>query len=243
MNTKLATSLLVITSITTVALAVFVIFSQQTQSQNHDVFFQASSLDSLVKGSYEGKITVHDLLNQGDFGLGAVEYMDGELVCLDEKCYRITTDGMAHELSPESKIAFASVVFFQSNKTFDISQQQNFTELQKYLDDKLMDKNDIFAIKIDGFFSDITTRTVQKQDRLYVPLSKVIANQTITHLLNVRGTLVGFYVPDYMKEINVAKYHFHFLTENKEFGGHVLDFNIKNGTAHISKIDEVHIVP
>ena len=242
MNTKLVSSLLILTSIIAVTLTIVVVLSQQTQPQN-DVLFQASSLDSLVKGSYEGKISVHDLLNHGDFGLGAVEYMDGELVCLDAKCYRITTDGMAHELSPESKIAFASIVFFKSNNTSNISQQQNFSKLQKYLDNKLSDKNGIFAIQIDGFFSSITTRTVHKQDRLYVPLSEVVANQTVTHLSNVRGTLIGFYIPEYLKEINVAKYHFHFLTENKEFGGHVLDFNMTNGTAHISKINEVRIDP
>ncbi|KFI17850.1 hypothetical protein IB75_18000, partial [Nitrosococcus oceani C-27] len=59
----------------------------------------------------------------------------------------------------------------------------------------------------------------------------------------VRGTLVGFYVPDYMKEINVAKYHFHFLTADKEFGGHALGFNMINGTAYVSKINEVNIIP
>lgn len=243
MNTKLVTSLLVITSITAATLAVFTIFFHQTQSQNDDVLFQESSLNSLVNGSYEGKMTVHDLLNHGDFGLGAMEYMDGELVCLDSACYRVTIDGMAHKLPPESKIAFASVVFFQSNKTFDITQQQNFTGLQQYLDAKLAGKNDIFAIKIDGFFNEITTRTVSKQDRLYVPLSEVVTNQTVFHLSNVKGTLVGFYIPDYMKEINVAKYHFHFLTENEEFGGHVLDLDIANGTVHVSKINEVNIVP
>ena len=46
-----------------------------------------------------------------------------------------------------------------------------------------------------------------------------------------------------MKEINMAKYHFHFLTENKEFGGHVLDFNMTNGTSYVSKINEVRITP
>ncbi|MGI0018810.1 MAG: acetolactate decarboxylase, partial [Nitrosotalea sp.] len=96
MNTKLLTSLLVIASIVALTLAVFVAFFQQTQPQNDDILFQASSLNSLVNGSYQGKITSHDLLNHGDFGLGAVEYMDGELVCLDAKCYRVTTDGMAH---------------------------------------------------------------------------------------------------------------------------------------------------
>ena len=241
MNTKLAIAL--VSSVLVLTLVVFTIFSQQTPLQNNDVLFQASSLASLVNGSYQGKMTVHDLLNHGNFGLGAVEYMDGELVCLDAACYRVTTDGMAHELSPESKVAFASMVFFKPDKTFGISEQQNFTGLQKYLDDKLMAKNDIFAIKIDGFFSDITTRTVHKQDKLYVPLSEVVANQTISHLYNTRGTLVGFYVPDYMKEINVAKYHFHFLTDNKEFGGHVLGFDMTNGTGYVLKINEVHIVP
>lgn len=241
MNTKLAIAL--VSSVLVLTLVVFTIFSQQTPLQNNDVLFQASSLASLVNGSYQGKMTVHDLLNHGNFGLGAVEYMDGELVCLDAACYRVTTDGMAHELSPESKVAFASMVFFQPDKTFGISEQQNFTGLQKYLDDKLIAKNDIFAIKIDGFFSDITTRTVHKQDKLYVPLSEVVANQTISHLYNTRGTLVGFYVPDYMKEINVAKYHFHFLTDNKEFGGHVLGFDMTNGTGYVLKINEVHIVP
>ena len=243
MNTKLAIALLIVLSVLIFTLVIFTIFSQQTPLQSNGVLFQVSSLASLVNGSYEGKMTVHDLLNHGDFGLGAVEYMDGELVCLDAECYRVTLDGMAHELSPGSKVAFASVVFFQPNKTFDIPQPQNFTGLQKYLDDKLMAKDDIFAIKIDGFFSDITTRTVHKQDKLYVPLSEVIANQTISHLYNTHGTLVGFYVPDYMKEINVVKYHFHFLTDNKEFGGHVLGFDMTNGTGYVSKINEVSIVP
>jgi acetolactate decarboxylase len=243
MNTKLVTALLAITSITTVTLFVFVIFFQQASLQNDDVLFQDSSLDSLLKGAYEGKMTVHDLLNHGNFGLGAVEYMDGELVCLDAECYRISTDGMAHKLSPESTIAFGTVVFFQSNKTTDIPKQQNFTELQRYLDDKIIEKNNIFAIKINGFFNDITTRSVHKQDRLYVHLSDIVANQTVSHFSNVQGTLVGFYIPDYMKEINVKGYHFHFLTMDREFGGHVLDLNMTNGTMQILKLDEVHMIP
>jgi acetolactate decarboxylase len=242
MNTKLVTSLLVITSITAITLSVFVIF-QQTQLQDNDVLFQASSLNSLLKGSYEGKMTIHDLLDHGDFGLGALEYMDGELVCLDAVCYQITVDGVAHKLSPESKIAFATEVFFKSDKTFDVGEQHNFTELQKYLDDEFIEKNNTFAIKINGFFSDITTRSIPKQDKLYVPLSDVVANQTISHFSNVKGTLVGFYIPDYMKEINVAKYHFHFVTYDREFGGHLINMSMTNGTIQISKINEVHIIP
>jgi acetolactate decarboxylase len=218
-------------------------FFQQTQIQDNNLLFQASSLNSLLEGSYEGKMTIHDLLDHGDFGLGALEYMDGELVCLDAVCYQITADGLAHKLSSESKIAFATVVFFKSDKTLDINKQHNFTELQKYLDDTMIEKNGIFAIEVNGFFSGVTARSIQKQDKLYVPLSDVVGNQTVSNFSNVKGTLVGFYIPDYMKEINVAKYHFHFVTDDKKFGGHLLDMNVTNGTIKISKINKIHIVP
>ena len=240
MNAKLAAALLIVTSITAIALSVLV-FSQQAR-QDNDVLFQASSLDSLLRGSYEGKITAHDLLDHGDFGLGAMEYMDGELVCLDAACYRVAVDGAAHRLAPESKIAFAAAVFFKADRTSDVGMQRNFTELQKYLDGEIMEKNSMFAIKVSGFFSNVTARSIPKQDTLYVPLSQVVANQTVSHFSNVRGTLVGFYMPDYMKEINVAKYHFHFIADGRDFGGHLIDVNITNGTVQISKITQAHIV-
>jgi acetolactate decarboxylase len=62
-------------------------------------------------------------------------------------------------------------------------------------------------------------------------------------LSNVKGTLVGFYIPGYMKEINVAKYHFHFVTDDMKSGGHLLGMNMANGTIKISKINEVQIIP
>lgn len=241
MNTKLALSLLVITSITTAILSVFVIFQHTSHEDN--ILFQVSSLDSLMKGYYEGKTTVHDLLDHGDFGLGAMEYMDGELVCLDKVCYRITTDSMAHKLPPESEIAFATVVFFKPDKTDNLNKRLDFIGLQNYLDDKLVEKNDLYAIKIQGFFSNITARSVPKQDKMYVPLSDVVGNQTVFHFSNVRGTLVGFYMPGYMKELNVEKYHFHFITDDRGTGGHLLDLNMTNGTIQISKINESHIIP
>lgn len=242
MNAKLLISLLAMTSISTVMLSALVFFHQSPSSDDH-VLFQASSLNSLLVGSYAGKTTIHDLLDHGDFGLGAMEYMDGELVCLDAACYRISVDGAAHNLPPESKVAFGAVSFSKFDKTTDINKQQNYTELQAYLDDGVIEKNTVSAIKIHGFFSDITTRSVPRQDKLYVPLSEVVANQTIFHYSNVSGTLVGFYFPDYMKEINVAKYHFHFITDDLESGGHVLGMDMANATVNVSTIREVRIAP
>lgn len=242
MNSKLLILLLAMTSISTVMLSVLLVSFPAPPSDDH-VLFQASSLNSLLIGAYEGKATIHDLLGHGDFGLGAMAYMDGELVCLDATCYRISIDGAAHKLQPESKVAFGAVSFSKFDKTIDINKQRNYTELQAYLDDGIIGKDTVSAIKIHGFFSDITTRSVPKQDRLYVPLSEVVANQTVFHYSDVSGTLVGFYFPDYLKEVNVAKYHFHFIADDLGSGGHVLGMDIANGTVSVSTIREVRIAP
>jgi acetolactate decarboxylase len=41
---------------------------------------------------------------------------------------------------------------------------------------------------------------------------------------DVNGVCVGFYIPAYLAGTNVPGYHFHFLSDDKRFGGHVMDF-------------------
>jgi acetolactate decarboxylase len=49
----------------------------------------------------------------------------------------------------------------------------------------------------------------------------------------VRGTLVGFRSPAFVKGINQVGYHFHFLTDDQRAGGHALSFQITSGTVEI----------
>lgn len=226
-----------------IILSTFAVLSQEAQPRDGDVLFQASTLHSLLIGSYDGRITVQELLAWGDFGLGAIEYMDGELVCLEATCYRIDTSGKAYALPPESKVAFATVVFFREDEIHQIGELSSFANVQDYLDNSYIERDSVFAIRMDGFFNEITVRSVPKQDEPYVPLSEVISSQAVFHISDVRGVLVGFYIPEYVGEVNVAGYHFHFITEDREFGGHVLEMDMANGTAKISKISQIHLIP
>jgi acetolactate decarboxylase len=46
------------------------------------------------------------------------------------------------------------------------------------------------------------------------------------------GTVVGFYTPVFFKGLNVAGYHLHFLSDDGQTGGHILDFAVPaNATA------------
>jgi acetolactate decarboxylase len=46
----------------------------------------------------------------------------------------------------------------------------------------------------------------------------------------VTGTIVGFYLPVYFRGLNTAGYHFHFISDDRKIGGHVLDFTLPAGT-------------
>jgi acetolactate decarboxylase len=65
---------------------------------DHQTLFQVSTSTALVEGIYRGAVTVGQLKQHGDFGLGTFEGIDGELVLLDGRAYQIRGDGVCHEV-------------------------------------------------------------------------------------------------------------------------------------------------
>ncbi len=60
---------------------------------NSEKMYQVSTLQALMLGYSRGVITVSELLQHGDTGLGTFENVDGEMILLDGVCYRATEDG------------------------------------------------------------------------------------------------------------------------------------------------------
>jgi alpha-acetolactate decarboxylase len=54
-------------------------------------------------------------------------------------------------------------------------------------------------------------------------LAEVTKHQSEFQFVEVKGTLFGFYTPTFAQTINVPGFHFHFITEDKTSGGHVLN--------------------
>lgn len=83
-------------------------------------------------------------------------------------------------------------------------------------------KNHHLAMRLDGLFKSITVRTAAGQTEPRQPMIEVGKNQVAFSFENVRGTLVGFRQPHYMQGIGIAGDHLHFITEDRQRGGHVL---------------------
>lgn len=203
-----------------------------------DTLFQYSTIATLLQGVYDRNMTCGELKKNGDFGLGTFNALDGEMIVLDSHVYQVAADGVARVIKDDVKIPFATVTRFESDKTITTKQSMDCTQLKAYIDEKLPTKNIAYAIKIEGLFSYVKTRSVPKQSKPYPVLSEVVKTQPTFEFFTQTGSLLGFRLPSYMGGANAAGYHFHFLTADKDAGGHVLECQVEDIKIEIDYISK-----
>jgi acetolactate decarboxylase len=200
------------------------------QRATSDVLYQASTFNGLMEGVYDGPTTIGELRQHGDFGIGTFNSLNGEMVGFDGRFYQVRSDGKAYPVSDDVKTPFASVKFFQPDRSAVISKDMDFEQLQKFLNALVPTENIFYAIRIDGTFSYVRTRSVPMQKRPYPRLVEVVKTQPTFEFHNVKGTIVGYRLPPYVNGLNIAGYHLHFLTENADAGGHLLECRIEKAS-------------
>jgi len=188
-----------------------------------DIVFQNAPIKALLAGCYSGTLSIHDLEKHGDFGIGTLDALDGEMVVLDHAFYQIKSDGRAYRLKHKDTSPFATLIFFRAEQEFSPGRAMSYKELTGFLDEKLSSENLIYAIKVEGRFSSLKVRSAARQDKPFPVLTEAIKEQKVFELKDQEGTLVGFRFPSYVEGVNVPGYHFHFLSKDKALGGHVLD--------------------
>ncbi|MFZ5452698.1 MAG: acetolactate decarboxylase [Thermodesulfobacteriota bacterium] len=211
-------------------------------SHGGEALFQYSTIDALLAGVYDGQMTNGELKQKGNLGLGTFNALDGEMVVLDGKVYQVAFDGKVNLMPDSGKTPFAAVTSFTPQKSVSIKKAAHLTELTKLIDQGLPTKNIFYALKIEGRFAQVKTRSVPRQTRPYPPLAKVVEKQSVFTFKDVEGTMLGFRCPPFAKGVNVPGYHLHFLTKDRKAGGHVLDCAVDNLTVQIDPIHQFNLV-
>ncbi|MBR1737394.1 MAG: acetolactate decarboxylase [Firmicutes bacterium] len=204
---------------------------EQTAETDRETIFQVSLLQGLTLGDYYGSVTVKDLKEKGDTGIGTFEGVNGELIMLDGEVYRAKSDGSVEVAPDEETIPFSNVTFFDADTTEEISAVANINDLKAYLNGKVEEfgKNRFYMIRIDGTFKKVSARSELKQEEPYKTLAEALStDQREFDFDDAKGTVVGLYCPEYMNDLNAVGWHFHFVSEDKQKGGHVLDLDIDN---------------
>ena len=202
--------------------------------------FQVSTSGALVDGIYQKAVSSGLLLSYGDFGIGTFDNLDGEMVVLDGAVYQVRSDGTVSRVQDDAGTPFAVVVRFLADQEEMIPEATSFKDLQQLCDKHRDSPNLFYAIRVDGVFDHVHTRAM-KATLNGTPLAKAAATQPEFDFHDVAGTLVGIWAPEFSSSLNVAGYHFHFLSDDRTKGGHLLECSGENLRLQIERLTDFHL--
>lgn len=204
---------------------------------SRNTVYQTSTIDALLAGVYDGDLTLRELRARGDFGIGTYDNLDGEMVLLDGEFHQVKADGKVYSPDLDGETPFAAVCAFRPEKVFAVPSGADMRAAEALIDREAPNQNLFHAIRIEGQFKTMRTRSVPAQKRPFPPLKAVAATQPVFDMENVSGTVLGFRCPPFAAGVNVPGYHLHFISRDRARGGHILAFELVTGTAQVEVLD------
>ncbi len=209
-------------------------------ARRHELF-QTSTIEALLAGSFDGDVSLSEILQHGDLGLGTLNGLDGELIVIDGEAWKADAECNLIRVAGSSRTPYAVVVPFSPGSPVVLPGPLQYGELGAAVGYRLEDRSRPVAVRIDGRFEHVRVRSVPKQRRPYPPLAVAIAQERISDLHDVAGTMVGFCFPNALEGIEMLGWHLHFATDNRTRGGHVLDFSLRDGIALLDDAAELRV--
>ncbi|OJJ65873.1 hypothetical protein ASPBRDRAFT_189662 [Aspergillus brasiliensis CBS 101740] len=207
-----------------------------------NTLYQYNTISALMHGICADGLLASSLANYGTCGIGTISDLDGEIIILDSEVYHFpsnysTTTTTTAENSastvrtpaPTERIPFAMLTTFQPTHSIPLPRSYDpltSQVLSSYLFSQTLEvkKNHPLAIRLTTTFTSLTIRVIPKRTSTKETLATCAARQSISKLGPIEGTLFGFWSPQYMAGLGVPGFHLHFLSNDKQRGGHVLDF-------------------
>ena len=202
---------------------------------------QVALLQSLAQGYLGGTVTVKQLRSVGDIGIGTFKGLNGEMIMPDGTVYQALGDGRVVVADDKDMVPFSNVTFFDKDITVDLRYVADKEDLEKRLNKvvEAQGANSFYVVKLHTTFPSILFRSEYGSQEPYPTLVEALkGKQTEFTHKNIKGTLVGLCCPNYMGGLNTPGWHFHFISDDRKHGGHILEVAVKKGEAQLDKTDK-----
>ena len=141
---------------------------------NDHNLFSAGVASAFIAGLYDAWYPYKQLKQHGDFGLGAPDQVDGELLLFKGNLYKTQYTGKTTALADTGKTPYAIACFFHPVKVYKHSGTLNKTAFYSYMDSLLTNQNGIYAIHISGKFKLVKARAFPPATKPYLPLAEML---------------------------------------------------------------------
>jgi acetolactate decarboxylase len=195
-----------------------------------EMLYQISTIEALQQGVFDGIQPVGELKHHGDFGIGTFDALNGEMIVLEGIVYQATADGHVTRAPDNLTTPFATVTYFKRDFAVGTPETMNFSAFTVVMTGSLPTENMVYAVRMHGTFPMMKVRAIPPQQKPYPTLSEAAANQSVYTYINATGWVAGCFMPVYFEGLNVVGYHLHFLSDDRQTGGHILDFMVPGNT-------------
>lgn len=93
--------------------------------------YQVSTLQALMLGYTNPVVTVAELLEHGNIGLGTFKNIDGEMIVLDGVCYRAKDDGNVDVAEGDRGVPFSTVCYMDEVEPVEFGEFHFISENRK----------------------------------------------------------------------------------------------------------------
>jgi len=211
---------------------------------------QVSTIQALLNGVFEKAVSASYCNKNSDIGVGAGVGL-GEVIQINGICYEADKTGALTAMPKEKGLSFFTGAKFNPKKakTFKLENLKNSSDIQNAIDEKISNlkgDNVFYVMTITGTFESIDARSeIVPNSENYKPIVQWMKEyQTKFTFVGDKavGTIIGIRSPYFMNDIGVYPYHFHYVSNDNAWGGHVLNFSIKDAVVKILPISEMNLI-
>jgi acetolactate decarboxylase len=145
---------------------------------------QFAVIDALLAGAYESGLRVAEARSIGDFGLGCVDHLGGEVVIVDGEAIECTLDGPPVAMDDDDILPFAIVCRFPDVPRVGLG-EQDFAGFAASVEGALTSRNLFHAVRFDGVLSEVRVRAPDSaafaRFDLHLPTDDLFLRTELTH--------------------------------------------------------------
>jgi|GEM_PF-3294609 len=189
------------------------------------VLTQLGTYESVMKGNLAPIETSENMMKEGDFGFGALATSDGAVTVYDGTFYKTDLRGGTLPVTKTDELAYLALTTFKPKRHFDVGAANIYNQLDQeilpHIDQKMLP----YAVVITGTFN-------------YLKLSSFLTHEDKkgNEFRNIKGSLVGFYFPDRLKNLCPNGFNFHFISQDRKTSGQVLEVSTAKGIGAIAPL-------
>jgi acetolactate decarboxylase len=219
-----------------IILWVMLIISGISYAENTASLYQIGTFAAVLNGAVNGDVNYQLLKQKGNFGLGTFNGITGEMVAYQGQFYQIGEKGITLSVADETKTPYAQVIQFNPTTSYSLMNIDNFKQLVDSLLPAFNNQNRAYAIHIHGQISYLKLRgRTRRKPGDSVPQEIPYEAQ------NVKGDMIGFYFPDHLLSLTTPGLHLHFLSEDKQHSGHVMDVKFTAAMVELQPITDLNL--